>query len=533
MRNLQDFDLPNDGEISLCEINGRVHCMNYDYANVSAFTTTVDNHPKVHITRDLLHPVSSGDEGKALFLPVDVPFLKQLTQIYYEQGLLEALHTASTHNQLLISSSASFILDILKYVRKVRLVLNPSLRYSGPNLIKEFSQTRNWLNCTIRCIAWHPYGIKVAVVTCDDSVRIFCCDNSIITPLLRCKQQRHITCIAWRPLSNTEIAVGHEDGIIVWNVDPNSLVARPSISNALVLSRADHRPVMSIAWSPNGDKLVSVAACDNTILVWDVELDKTSSLKRPGGSGNILVKWSPTGEKLFSCTNGLVFRVWDCRNWECERWTILNGRVQSACWSNCGDTLLFASNTEPVIYGVIVKNDLVFKSDSDGTSTQALPIFDVSKMDIDGFVVGGLVQCMESDPKGKHLAVLFQDSNAVAIFNIVRQPGLQLIASSLVMGLAEEKPTTAKVVCQRDKEYVNCGHTDSQSTSDTRAESDKKMDERKIKANFKGLLTKFLNPFKKNIEKEFSELKKSTQHISNLVDEQRTNLELQQLRVKN
>ncbi|KAG5886957.1 hypothetical protein JTB14_011913 [Gonioctena quinquepunctata] len=64
------------------------------------------------------------------------------------------------------------------------------------------------------------------------------------------------------------------------------------------------------------------------------------------------------------------------------------------------------------------------------------------------------------------------------------------------------------------------------------------MDERKIKSIFKELITEFLNPFKKNIEKEFSELKKSTQHISNSVDEQKTNLdkvvcELQHLRVEN
>ncbi|KAG5884822.1 hypothetical protein JTB14_012030 [Gonioctena quinquepunctata] len=64
------------------------------------------------------------------------------------------------------------------------------------------------------------------------------------------------------------------------------------------------------------------------------------------------------------------------------------------------------------------------------------------------------------------------------------------------------------------------------------------MDDRKIKSIFKELITEFLNPFKKNIEKEFSELKKSTQHISNSVDEQKTNLdkvvcELQQLRVEN
>lgn len=85
-------------------------------------------------------------------------------------------------------------------------------------------------------------------------------------------------------------------------------VSRPSVSNAIILHRLDHRPVMSIAWSPKGDKIVSVAACDNKILVWDPELDRTSSLKRPGGFGHVLVKWSPTGEKLFTCSDGIVFR---------------------------------------------------------------------------------------------------------------------------------------------------------------------------------------------------------------------------------
>lgn len=65
---------------------------------------------------------------------------------------------------------------------------------------------------------------------------------------------------------------------------------------------------MSIAWAPRGDLLVSVAACDSSILVWDPELDRTDRLKRPGGSGHILVKWSPTGEKLFTCSDGVVFR---------------------------------------------------------------------------------------------------------------------------------------------------------------------------------------------------------------------------------
>lgn len=442
MRTLQDFELPIDGQISLCQINGRVFSTNFDIANLNALTNTLEHHPKIHITRDLLHPTTSGDEGKALFLPVDVSFLKQLTQVYYEQGYIEALHTAASHNHLFISKSSKAILTLLKYVRKVRLLINPNLRYSGPSLIGNYSQTRNWLNTTIRYISWHPYCIKVAVVTCDDSVRIFSNDSNSVSPLLKYKLQKHITCVAWRPMSNTEIAVAHENGIIVWNIDPNSLITRPSISNATVLQREDHRPVMSMAWSPKGDKLATAAACDSTIYIWDVELGKTSILKRSGGSGNILIKWSPTGEKLLSCTNSLVFRVWDCRNWECERWTVLNGRVQSACWSNCGTTLLFATDTETIIYGVIVKHDLIFTSDSDTSSNQALPIFDISKVDIDGVIVGGIVQCMESDPKGKLLAVMFQDTDCIAVFNIVRQHGLQLIASSLINGLPEEKPST-------------------------------------------------------------------------------------------
>lgn len=41
MRNLEALEVPNDGEISLCEINGRMQSMNYNYANVNAFTDTV------------------------------------------------------------------------------------------------------------------------------------------------------------------------------------------------------------------------------------------------------------------------------------------------------------------------------------------------------------------------------------------------------------------------------------------------------------------------------------------------------------
>lgn len=66
--------------------------------------------------------------------------------------------------------------------------------------------------------------------------------------------------------------------------------------------------MISVAWGPRGDVLASAAICDPTVLVWDVELDQVSRLKRPGYSGNVLLKWSATGDKLFCASDNLVFR---------------------------------------------------------------------------------------------------------------------------------------------------------------------------------------------------------------------------------
>lgn len=94
--------------------------------------------------------------------------------------------------------------------------------------------------------------------------------------------------------------------------------------------------------------------------------------------------------------------------------------------------MIFATNTESIIYGVQVKNDLIFASDTDSSATQAVTLMDVSKVDLDGVVVGGIVQCMESDPKGKHVAVLFQETDCIAIFRVIRHPALQLIARYVI-----------------------------------------------------------------------------------------------------
>lgn len=134
-------------------------------------------------------------------------------------------------------------------------------------------------------------------------------------------------------------------------------------------------------------------------------------------------------------------RIWDCQHWESDRWTVLSGRVQAACWSNCGTSLLFATNTEPLIYGLTIKAVEVFTKTDTSSMDKALPLFDLSRTDLNGTAVGGIVQSMETDPKGNHLAVSFKETNNITLFNVTTFPRLQLIPSSLIVGLGTETPS--------------------------------------------------------------------------------------------
>lgn len=105
-----------------------------------------------------------------------------------------------------------------------------------------------------------------------------------------------------------------------------------------------------------------------------------------------------------------------------------SGRIQAACWSHTSEFLVFATTNEPVLYGLTFQTaDTVFVAHSETSANLSMPLYDLSRVDLDGIIVGGLVQTIDIDPKDKHLAVIFRDSNCVAIFNVSQQPFMQLI----------------------------------------------------------------------------------------------------------
>lgn len=77
---------------------------------------------------------------------------------------------------------------------------------------------RDWQNSPIRCMRWHPNSFKLAIACVDDNIKIYTSDTTNITTLKN-GYQKCVTSLAWRPLCAGELAVGSNNGIIIWRLD--------------------------------------------------------------------------------------------------------------------------------------------------------------------------------------------------------------------------------------------------------------------------------------------------------------------------
>uniref|UniRef100_A0A1B6FTZ0 Aladin seven-bladed propeller domain-containing protein n=1 Tax=Cuerna arida TaxID=1464854 RepID=A0A1B6FTZ0_9HEMI len=441
---LADFpSLPEGTQIPMCLVEGKVQYSTPDFTNVHIYTTSVSTHPHILISNDVLHPAMSKEDSNRVFLPVSQTLWKKLQQSWYEKGFVSMLEIASNprENQgfIVLEFVAKQTLSALKVASKFySLIPGYKKKESGEVLAPMLSQNSVYCRSNIRCLAWHPHCIKLAVAASDDSIRIYS-ENSQLIPLLKCRGQHLISSMAWRPLCASELAVGCELGVVIWHIDPNSVITRPSAANTHVLSRPNHMYVTSLAWSPHGDLLVSGSASDNTMYVWAVGLDKAVPLKRVGGGGISFVSWSPDSLKLFAATTNLVFRVWETCQWEPDRWTLATGRVVSAVWSPCSSLVLFAVSLEPVIYCLSCgAASSVFQSEDRRAAT---PLIDLTPVELDsGERVGGEVSSLVWDKKGCYLAVTFKNCDIIAVFMTSFVQNLKVSPCCFIRGLVSESP---------------------------------------------------------------------------------------------
>ena len=304
---------------------------------------------------------------------------------------------------------------------------------------KHFSQTRQWKNATVRCLAWNQLCFKLAVAAVDDSIRVYTNEEQSIVILLKNSLQKSIMSMSWRPYSSSQLAVGCQNGFLLWTLDPNSCITRP-LSQAAHFKHGNNLPVTSIEWNPNGTLLATASMKDSSIIIWDVDKNKCEPLRKTTPP-YLHLQWSLNGAYLFTSTVGGVFRVWNCESWNSDRWTIAAGHVQSFQWSPCARFLLFVTSEDTILYSLGFADELLFNDNQQQVvPQQALPVADLSKISIDNKEVGGATQQLAWN--GKYLAITFRDTNAIAIFQtVVRKHQLNIVPMCFLSGSGTEFPT--------------------------------------------------------------------------------------------
>lgn len=184
----------------------------------------LEHHPSVYVSQDILYPIKSKEDISSVFIPVKSSLLKHLTQVYCNNGFFEVLRELSKQHKGILGKTSQTILRFISTVQNLKEFVYKPIAEKGLSVTANFVLVKNWPAGMIRCFDWHPNLTKIAVVTCDDYLRIYS-KHSNYVPLLKCKQQKNVTCIAWRPMSESEIAVACENYIILWNSDSNSVVS--------------------------------------------------------------------------------------------------------------------------------------------------------------------------------------------------------------------------------------------------------------------------------------------------------------------
>ncbi|XP_053688207.1 aladin isoform X1 [Sabethes cyaneus] len=435
-------ELPRPGELSFCERDGRICSLPVNEIDASGAGNLL-SYPEINIGRELFHHASTHnrENRRTIMVPVNETLLKRVTRTFFEEGLVEALNeaTSSGNDQYnpFIGSVARYLLVLVNVGNRVKFFLKPHLKEQGIDSIGKYTQTRDWSRSAIRSIAWHPNCFKIAIAASDDSIRVYG-DEPNIVPILKSGLQKSVSALAWRPFASGELAVGCQNGALVWNIDPNSLITRP-LSQAIQLRYENHFPVTSVEWSPNGCLLATASINDSDVLIWDVEQNRQVPLRRIG-LPCALLKWSPTGSRLCSTTVGNVFRVWQTNKWTPDRWTINHGTIQSIVWSHTGSHLLFVTTEESFLYGLGFVEDEVFTATLIPKS--ALPIADLSKLTTGQVEVGGRPQALAWCSKSEYLAITFKDTSAIAIFNtVINRSQLNITPSCFLTGLGIESPS--------------------------------------------------------------------------------------------
>jgi WD40 repeat protein len=125
----------------------------------------------------------------------------------------------------------------------------------------------------------------------------------------------------------------NDDGSVkIWDVS----------SGRLLHSLAVDSDVLSIAWSPDSKKIVSLGRKENSIQIWNVSSGKLENtfecLKQPGP-----VIWSPDGTKIASVDKTYAINIWNANSGILEKKTVIGKTITSLAFSHDSKKIVSAS----------------------------------------------------------------------------------------------------------------------------------------------------------------------------------------------
>lgn len=441
---------PKYGFVTVCEKNAQL--LAFDVLDSRA--KELAPFPELNAAVELMRASWSKESARAAFVEHSDSARKQLLKAWFEHGLTGILDEIAygqfaeqTPGMRFIAHPARFALWFVRWINSMHGFLFPHLALSNGDLISEFSTNPMWKDGFVRCFAWHPHVPEFAIAMKDDFVHIRSLESNgslAVERTLKHKLQKGVADIAWKPLSSSILAVACQSCVLIWKIDPLSMATHLWSSAVQTLTHPGHCPVISIAWCPDEGLLVSASPTDTSILVWNVAMDDCVPLKRFGSGGSTFLKWSPDGSKLFSACPSSVFRIWECVNWTCQKWTKLLARCQSACWSPDGKILLFTLHDEEVIYSLTFQSDSSSPTALTKTQISAIKVSAVNRDTETGLIsLGGPVQDMAWDSNGERLAVSFMDPSAqfVAIFQTSLETIFEIIPIGFIRGRPDETAT--------------------------------------------------------------------------------------------
>lgn len=226
MCSLQDFvpNYPRPGEVVVCEQDGRLcslpvsqlNASTYEhriviflyflityilrkYFNYQCFRLQTASYPDINISRELCHHAAnaasySHDDHKSVMVPVNETLIKRISRTFFESGFVQAVKEATQADSIdanpIVCVLAKYTLRLVELNERVQLYLRPHHKEHGVFTIAKFSQTRDWPRSLIRCIKWHPNCFKIAVAACDDSIRIYS-DEQTVVQILKVNASRN------------------------------------------------------------------------------------------------------------------------------------------------------------------------------------------------------------------------------------------------------------------------------------------------------------------------------------------------------